>query len=185
MPQIPSNRSRTPVRPLTLGAAVIAAFAFLACQDGAGPPPTLDPGLVTFSYTGALGGTFTADGRCYWSDGYPAADSACALALDLGDTIRIRAVRDPRTIRWIHVNLEFPEDGSCDVPGACRIAFDRITVGGKIDRSYRSSEATVTILENTADRLRGTFSGRAYDVDGEPRDTIRIVDGAFDVPVER
>ena len=132
MPQS-DNRSRAGLlwaAVLTMGIALPALLT--ACQDPAGPPPTLEAGRVSFDFTGVISGSFTADGRCYWSDGYPAADSACALALDLGDTLRVRAVRDPRTISWIHVNVEFPEDGECDAQGDCRIAFDRITVGGKV-----------------------------------------------------
>lgn len=185
MPQ-PDYRSR---RALVRAAGLLAGIALpallTACQDPAGPPPTLEAGRVSFAFTGVITGSFAADGRCYWSDGYPAADSACALALDLGDTLRIRAVRAPRTIGWIHVNVEFPEDGVCAAPGDCRIAFDRITVGGKVQRSYQATDAAVSVTSQTADRIQGTFSGLALQVGGEPRDTIRITDGAFDVPVER
>lgn len=169
---------------LALAAASTVLFLLGACQDPAGPPPSLEPGVVSFSFTGRYDGSFAVDGRCYWSPGYPAADSSCALALDLGETIRIRAVRDPRTIRWAHVNVEFPEDGSCGADG-CRVALDYLTAVGAVERSFRSTEATVTILEMTEDRMQGTFSGLAIDQDGEPGDTIRIYDGAFDVPVER
>lgn len=167
-----------------LAAGLAGSLLVATCQDPAGPPPTLKAGVVSFSYSGQYGGMFTADGRCYWADGYPAADSACSLALDLGDTIRIRAVRAPRTLRWLHVNVEFPADGGCDADG-CRIAFDFLSAVGNVERSFRSTEADVTILEETEDRMRGTFTGRAYEVDGGVGDTIRIVDGTFDVPVER
>ncbi len=185
MPQ-PEYRSR---RALLWAVALVAGIAIpaltTACQDPAGPPRTLEAGRVSFDFSGAINGSFTADGRCYWSDGYPAADSACALALDLGDTLRIRAVRDPRTISWIHVNVQFPEDGECDVSGDCRIAFDRITVGGKVERSYQADSAALAVTSQTADRVQGTFSGLAQEVDGDPGDTVRISNGAFDVPVER
>lgn len=183
MPQTPVGRHRSPwTLVLLVGVAVGGPGA---CQEPAGPPPTLAAGAVSFAYSGIAAGSVTVDGRCYWAEGYPAADSSCALAMDLGDTIRIRAVRDPRTIRWIHVNVEFPEGGECGTAGACRIAFDEITVGGKVRRSFRAPEATVSISEATADRLRGTFAGLAYEVDGEAGDTLRITEGTFDVPVER
>lgn len=181
----PRPRSRAVGWSLTLAVLVASLLALSACQDPAGPPPTLEAGSVSFSFSGRLNGSFVADGRCYRAEGYPAADSSCSLALDLGDTIRIRAVRDPRTLRWAHANVEFPEDGSCEAPGACRIALDYLTAVGALERSFRSTEATVTILETTEDRMQGTFSGRAHDPDGEAGDTIRIYDGAFDVPVER
>lgn len=166
-------------------AGALGFTLFAACQEPAGPPPTLEPGSVSFSYAGGRSGTFAVDGRCYWSDGYPAADSTCALALDLGDTIRIRATRDPRTIRWIHVNIEFPESGTCDGSGGCRLGMDFLSPTGKAELSYRSTALDVTVQEMTEERLQGTFAGSAYDPDGAPRDTIRIFDGVFDVPVER
>lgn len=178
-----TDRSRPGQWAMVLTAAGFLAFA--ACQEPAGPPPTLAPGVITLSFSGRLNGSITADGRCYWADGYPAADSACSLALDLGDTVRLRGVRAPRTIRWAHVNVEFPESGACADPDACRIAFDFLSAAGKVEQSFRSTDATVTILEQTEARMRGTFSGRAYVPDGNPGDTIRIFDGAFDVPVER
>lgn len=184
MPHHASPGRRVVGSSLTLAGVSAVFFLLGACQDPAGPPPTLEAGVVSFSFTGQYDGSFAVDGRCYWSTGYPAADPSCALALDLGDTIRIRAVRDPRTIRWAHVNVEFPEDGSCGEDG-CRIALDYLTVVGAVERSFRSTEATVTILEMTEDRMQGTFSARAIDADGEPGDTIRIYDGTFDVPVER
>ncbi len=157
----------------------------LACQEPAGLPPTLEPGVVTFDLAGPATGTFTADGRCYWSQGYPSADSACALALDLGDTIRIRAVRDPRSPSWQHMNLEFPESGECGAPDACRMAMEYLDGAGRLERSFLSTETEVTILEQTEDRMSGTFSGRMIEINGLIADTIQIVDGAFDVPVER
>lgn len=185
MPQSECRSRRALLWAVGLAAGITIPALLTACQDPAGPPPTLASGRVSFDFSGAINGSFTADGRCYWSDGYPTADSACALALDLGDTLRIRAVRDPRTISWIHVNVQFPEDGVCAVPGDCRIAFDRISVGGKVQRSYQAADAAVSITSQTADRVQGTFSGLAQEVDGEPADTVRITDGAFDVPVER
>jgi hypothetical protein len=179
-----SNRSRRSTgRALAGAAAVVGLFLLPACQDPAGFPSTLESGAVSFSYAGRLNGAFAAAGRCYESDGYPAADSACALALDLGGAIRIRAVRDPRTIRWMHVNVEFPADGTCGDPESCRIAIDYFSRVGRLEGSYRSSEAVVIIEEEAAGRVRGTFSGRAYDPRGGVGDTIRIFDGAFDVPV--
>ena len=183
MPQTPIHHRRSPLT-LVLVAGV-ATGGLIACQEPAGPPPTLASGAVSFDYSGIAEGSVAIEGRCYWAEGYPSADPSCAVALDLGDTIRIRGVRDPRTIRWIHVNVAFPEDGECGTAGACRIAFDEITVGGKVRRSFKAPDATVTIAEATEDRLRGTFAGLAYDVDGDAGDTLRITEGIFDVPVER
>lgn len=184
MPQTLFRQRRFPFVAV-LVAAVMVTVAVVACQEPAGPPPTLAPGAVSFAYSGIDEGSVTVEGRCYWAEGYPAADSSCALALDLGDTIRIRAVRDPRTIRWIHVNVEFPEGGDCATAGACRIAFDEVNVSGAVRRSFKAPDATVTITEATEARLRGTFTGLAFDVDGDAGDTLRITGGVFDVPVER
>lgn len=163
---------------------LVGLLLLVACQEPAGLPPTLEPGTISFDYAGPMTGTFNADGRCYWSEGYPPADTACALALDLGDTIRIRAVRNPRQADWQHMNLEFPEDGECSA-GGCRIAVDYLDSVGTVERSFRSVEASVTITAQTEDRMEGTFSGRAIEIDGLVADTITIVDGTFDVPVER
>lgn len=183
MPHRPKPHHRPTGRILVLTAVGVGLALLGACREPAGPPATLEAGALSFSYAGRLNGTFTADGRCYRSAGYPVADSACALALDLGDTVRLRAVRAPRTIRWIHVNVELPADGGCDGAETCRIAVDYLSRVGVVERSFRSSEAMVTIVEATEDRMRGTFSGRAHDPDGAAGDTIRIFDGTFDVPV--
>lgn len=173
---------------LVLGIVLVSAGAvgglLSACQEPAGLPPTLEAGEVSFSFIGQYSGSFTADGRCYWSTGYPAADTACSVAMDLGDTIRIRGVYHPRTIKWQHVNVQFPADGSCDELGACGVALDYLNRVGVVERSFRSLEADVTIDEQTADRIRGTFTGLLFDPEGEPEDTIRISDGTFDVPVD-
>ena len=168
----------------SLHTALLSALLVWACQPPAGPPPTLEAGAVSHEYTGGMLGTFSADGRCYWSTGYPPADDACAVALDLGDTVRIRAVRAPRTAGWQHMNLEFPEDGPC-AGGGCRIAVDFLDAAGDVERSFRSVEADVTISQRTGNRMSGTFSGRAVEIDGLVRDTIGIVNGTFDVPVRR
>ena len=165
--------------------AALIALALAACQEPAGLPPTLERGVVSFQWAGPTTGTFVADGRCYWATGYPPADSACAVALDLGDTIRIRGERAPREAAWQHMNLAFPESGDCADPGACRIAIDYLSPVGKVERSFRSTEADVTILEQTEDRMRGTFTGRVLEIEGLITDTITILDGTFDVPVER
>ena len=176
----PSPRRFHPA--MLIAAALLAA----ACGEPAGPPPTLDPGAVSFDYAGPAGSaTFDADGRCYWSPGYPAADSTCALALDQGDTILIRATVYPRTIKWQQVNLRFPADGTCADPDACAIALDYMNRAGAVLQSLRSIEAAVTIEEETERRIRGEFSGLLFRVGSEPWDTLRISGGRFDLPVER
>ena len=169
------------------GAAVALLLAGLmlpvSCQDPAGVPPTYEPGTVTFTFTGQGTGSFSAVGACYRSTGYPAADTACAIAFRTGDTLRVRAVIDPFEFAWRHVNVDVPSDGECDPPEACRISFDFLTNAGKVERSYLSTEASVTITEETADRLRGTFTGRLEVPGGTVEDTLRIADGIFDVPL--
>lgn len=176
-------------RAVFTGLALAAGLAGLAvaCQDPAGLPPTLEPGLVSFSFQGPMSGsgTFVADGRCYSSRGQPPADSACAVAVDLGDTLRLRAVRHPRTIRWQHVNVDVPVGASCEGGDACGIAFDMLNRAGVVEQSFRSMESVVTVIEETEGRMRGTFSGKAYRVGGRAGDTLRIEGGTFDVPVER
>lgn len=169
---------------ILLVAAVLAGPVLVtACQEPAGPPPTLESGVVTFLYDGVR---FTAEGRCYDAIGYEAADSSCALALDLGDTLRVRGARDPRTNRWVHINVELPESGECAEADACRIAFDYLSRTGKVERSFRSSTAEVIIEERTEDRVRGTFTGQIYPLDlTSTVDTLPLTDGAFDVPVVR
>ena len=170
------------LRRLLFGGAGLAVLVLaMACHDPAGPPPTLESGVVSFTYSGVQ---FTAEGRCYWAQGYPAADSSCALALDLGDTIRVRGVRAPGTNRWVHINLELPEDGSCVGADACRIAFDYLSQVGKVRASFRSRDATVVLSEQSERRLAGTFTGWVYQV-GADADTLPVTDGVFDVPVER
>jgi hypothetical protein len=164
---------------------VLVGLIGLACQEPAGLPSTLESGVVTFELAGPATGTFTAEGRCYWSQGYPPADTACALALDLGDTVRIRAVRDPRTAAWQHMNLEFPASGECGEPGACRMAMEYLNAAGALERSFLSTETEVTVLDEREGWMSGTFSGRMIEVNGVIVDTIQIVSGAFDVPVVR
>ena len=177
-----SIRPRSSGIPL-VSAAAAALFILTACQEPAGPPPTLESGVVTFLYDGVR---FTAEGRCYDAIGYQAADSSCALALDLGDTHRVRGVRDPPTNRWVHMNVELPESGGCGEVDACRIAFDYLSPTGNVERSFRSSTAEVVIEERTEDRVRGTFTGEIYPQDlTSTADTLPLTDGAFDVPVVR
>lgn len=180
--------SYTPIRRL-VGLGLIPVLGLLGlfflngCQDPAGTPPTFEPGTVSFSFTGQGDGSFTAEGPCYRSTGYPSADTACAVAFPVDDTVRIRAVLDPREFAWRHVNIDVPSDGECDPPGACRIAFDFLTTAGKVERSYKSTDADVVITERLADRLRGTFSGRLEVPGGTVEDTLRVHDGVFDVPI--
>ncbi len=163
---------------------VAVALLVTACQDPAGPPDTMEAGVVDFDYIGpASAGSFTADGRCYWAPGYPTADSACAVAMDRGDTILIRGSLHPRTIKWQQMNLQFPADGQCTGGTSCRIALDYLNRGGTVLQELRSLEADVTILEETGGRIRGTFTGLLYRVGGLASDTMRIAAGTFDVPV--
>lgn len=182
---VPSSPRRLSLPFSIVGAALVAAGVATACQEPAGLPPTLDSGSVSFTLSGRLSGTITAEGPCYFSEGYPPAESSCALALDLGDTLRIRAIRDARSLSWVHVNLDFPPSPDCFVPGTCGLAMDFLTSTGKVDDAWRATFIRITVQEETEDRLRGFFSGRAELVGGEAADTVRIIDGTFDVPVER
>ena len=175
--------SRRRIVPTLISAALIAAAAgFVSCHEPAGPPSTLDAGQVAFDFFGQVDGRFEAEGQCYYARGYPAADPSCALALERGDTLRLRGSREPWTIRWGHLNVDFPRDGECGaVP--CRIALDFLDRAGSIQAGYRSTEATVVVTERTADRVRGTFSGHLANPNGTRFDTIRIENGTFDVPI--
>lgn len=163
---------------------VVLGLAAAACQDAAGPPPYMEAGVVDFDYIGpASTGSFTADGRCYWAPGYPTADTACAVAMDRGDTILIRGSLHPRTAKWQQMNLQFPSDGQCVDTASCRIALDYLNRGGTVLQQLRSRDADVTVLETADGRIRGTFTGLLYRVGGLDSDTMRIANGTFDVPV--
>lgn len=170
----------------------LSVLGALSCSD------TTEPnvfGSVSFSYTGAGGGTFTASGSApsftapststSWAVGYTDAGETYVVASKprTGGLIDMAILRIQRTTAGSDAI-----DPTCDVDGAtaCSGLMFSLNFNGNGDTGdffCFLSSGTIVVTEITGSRIKGTFSGSGSctaGAGGTPA-AFTVTGGTFDV----
>lgn len=168
-----------------------ALLSLLACDS---TEPSV-AGSVSFTYTGAGGGTFSAAGNApsftapststSWAVGYTDAGETYVVASKprSGGLIDMAILRIQRTTAGSE-----PIDPTCDVDGAsaCSGLMFALNFNGNGDTGdffCFLSSGTVVVTEISGNRVKGTFSGSGSctaGAGGTPA-TFTVTGGTFDV----
>ena len=177
------------MRLVPLAAVLIGA---LSCSDATGPDIR---GTVTFTYTGAGGGTFSASGDApaliapptgtSWAVGYVQAGESFVG----GSTPRSGGLVDLAIVR-----LERTTPGSESIDPTCNIDGSASCTGMVLFLNFNGNgdtgdffcgltSGTIVLTEVSSSRARGTFSGSGNCVDGTGGNpsVFTVSNGAFDV----
>ncbi len=188
-----------------LSALALAVLALPACRDStSGSTPSPDSGSVSFSYTGAVSGSYSVAGELeVESSGAPRYRSfAAAIDEFRGAThlVHLIAGRPRGGGLGDLVSMELPNpavrtyDVTLDCDRDCTYVSFSLDAGwdtensGIDGRHFGMDDGTVQINDVSGGRMRGTFSGSLVD-EGDrlngvanPR-RIQVQNGVFDVPV--
>jgi hypothetical protein len=165
-----------------------------SCGDSTGPELAPDEGLVTFSYSGTMGGRFSARGEANPASP-PTAEYAEArrqqgyLDVRAGDPLANGRLDGIRLIAYFNpLPATYPLCSAVPFTGPCVevLVFFNLnpdSPGGRPGESVFpvALSGTVTFEELSGGRVRGTFSG---SLKGSPNfAAIEVTSGRFDVPI--
>jgi hypothetical protein len=199
-PAAPARRAAA--RTTARTCARIAVTAFLAGCGDAGGPVVPDPaGSLSFSYSGAVSGSFTATGELSLLEISPEPQTGAA-AMREGDMLVIAAshVRDDGradlftiTLSGAHQPGAYALDAAgCaqQPPTSCRLAMllrdvEPAALGrpGLLDEAYIFVLGQVTITALSSARVRGTFHATGFSAAAAGQPPVTLTNGSFDVPV--
>lgn len=178
------------MKSLLVSAALLSA---LSCSDSSAPEVS---GSVTFAYTGAGGGTFSASGNApsltappptetSWAAGYVQADNSflAGSTPQSGGLVDLAVLRIGRTT-----------PGSESIDPACNIDGSASCTGMELYLNFNGdgdtgdffcalTSGTIVLTEASSSRARGTFSGGGSctaGTGGSPS-TFSVTGGTFDV----
>jgi hypothetical protein len=179
-----------------IAAALLAAatLALAACGDGTGSG--VEPGSLSFTYTGARSGSYSATGTIRRTSDTTFARQPFAVAAKAsfqGASFVSLLSYQPVTDQTGHLVL-FDLAGvtgpatfslaPCDTPDCpfAAIAFDTDPNAGEDDSDlYVFDSGTLAVTSVSGGHLRGTFNGTATLLLGDA--TITVANGTFDVPL--
>jgi hypothetical protein len=172
-----------------------ALIAGLSCSDSSGPT---NMGTLTFTYTGAGGGTYSASGPAPAADGNPptatswavgGVNAANAHATVGGSTPRTAGLIDFAVLTFDRATVGSVEiDPGCnwddDVCAAMILFLNFQSNGDQADFYCGLTAGTLVITEISGGRIKGTFSGTGECSDGVNAPTaFTVTNGTFDVAV--
>lgn len=171
----------------------IALLAGLSCSDSSGPNLL---GTLTFTFTGAGGGTFTASGNAPSLGTDAATATTWALGL-LGGGEVIVAGSKPRSgglVDLAIVRIDRATTGSENIDSSCDIDASALCTGMVLYLNFNGNgdsgdlfcglvSGSAAITEISTRRAKGTFSGTGNCVDGVGGDitSFSVTNGSFDV----
>ncbi|HSU12882.1 hypothetical protein [Longimicrobium sp.] len=179
-----------------IAAALLAAtISLAACGDSTGS--SVDPGSLSFTYTGARSGSYSATGAIVRTSDTTFAKQPFAVGAKgtlQGQTfVSILSYRPVTSstgdmVLFDLANVTGPTvlslDAGCvadDCPFA-GIAFDTDPDASEDESDfYLFDSGTLSVTAVSGGRIRGTFSGTATEFFGDA--TITVTNGAFDVPL--
>jgi hypothetical protein len=193
----PSQQDGSTMRRTYLAAALAAVtLATAGCKDSTGSKP-VPSGSMAFSYTGARSGSYSVSGALTRQGANSFAKIPFAAGVKLSDGaqsyIGIVAYLPVTATTGHEVLFLFPRpaaganlalvdecaDTSCPLG---IVAFDtNPDVDVDNSEAFAFNTGTVHVTAINSDRISGTFSGTAADIDGTH--TITVTNGTFDVPL--
>jgi len=172
---------------MRLACVSIVLLGALACSDSAGP----GHGSLSFAYTGAGGGNFSASGDAAFTTG----TSWAAGFLRTGEThVGAANPRSGVLIDLAILRLERTTPGSESIDPACNIDGSTACTGMDFYLNFNGdgdtrdfgcalTSGTIVLTEISSSRAKGTFSGTGMCVDGTggASEAFSVSNGAFDV----
>jgi len=173
------------------------AFTAVACSDSTAPSGNY--GTVSFTFTGAGGGTFEVSGIAPTPGSQPGTTTNVAAAIQdtaTSETV-VLASRSIGTglMDVVFVGINRLTVGSASVSGACDPESTSACTGLFFGKGFNGngdtaaffcslSAGTVAITEVTATRVKGTFSGTGECLDPSTNSTpFAVTNGTFSVAV--
>ena len=179
------------VKGLLLLAAMVAV---VSCSETSGPT---NLGTITFTFTGAGGGTFTASGPSIPLEGSAPTTSSWTVGVvdeAQGQTVVVASVPAASgLVDFVAISLDRATTGAEPLDAACNIDGDVCTGmvffrnfnpdGDAMDIGCGLTTGSVVIAEITSSRLKGTFSGsgECVEFDGFTTTPFTVTNGSFDV----
>jgi hypothetical protein len=182
-------------RTFSAACAMMTVVALASCGDSTGPELAPDEGLVTSSYSGAVGGRFSARGgarpasppaveyaEARRQPGYLDVWAGNPLANGRQDGMRLTAYFEPAPGTYPLCSVVLPDSGQC-VEVLVFINLDPGSSGVKPGEYVFAvaSSGSVTFEELSGGRARGTFSGNIMG--SSTFGAIEVTSGRFDVPI--
>ena len=178
---------------MKLALVAVVLLGTLSCSDSTGPSGT--EGTVSFTYTGAGGGSFNASGNAPSFTIPPTGTSWAVGYVDAGDTYivgsrpRSGGLQDLAGIR-----LGRTTTGSAIIDPTCNIDSGTSCTGMELLLNFNGNgdtadffcdltSGTIVVTEMTTSRAKGTFSGSGTCVTGTggASSAFSVSDGTFDV----
>jgi hypothetical protein len=186
---------------LTLSAVSLLSFGVAACGDGpVDPTPEPSEGSISFTYSGAQSGSFSAQGNIRLdSNGDPVTDSFANAWAD-GERLmiagmRVRSAERRDGIAFLFSGqpapgsypLDFMQCGSGQSQTPCSVGMIVLNVpiqGGDPTDGYIFVSGTMNLTRVSSTFVEGTFSGTALKM-GETGTVaaIQVTAGRFSTPI--
>lgn len=170
----------------------VAVTGSLSCSDSSGPN---DRGTLSFTYTGAGGGNYSASGEAPSVGAPPTTSSWAAGFVEAGETHV--AASNPRSgglVDLVLLRLERTTTGSVTIDPSCNIdGFTPCTGmqfminfngnGDTADFFCGLTSGTIVLTEIDDDRASGSFSGsgQCFAGSGGAPTAFTVANGAFNV----
>lgn len=173
--------------------AGLALAGLLACSDSTEPS---GGNSVTFTYTGAGNGTFSASGAAPSLTAPPPSGTSWAMGFMEGSETFVwgSTPRSGDLINLALVRLELTTVGSVSIDPACNIDGGTPCTGMEFYLNFNGdgdtgdffcglTSGTIALTEVSVSRVKGTFSGTGECISGTGGAGTAFVvsDGAFDV----
>ena len=175
--------------------ALIPSLALLAACGSDGPTTvTAFDGALTFTYSGANSGTFSASGALPSSASAQTTSAWAAAQASATSEMFVVAVspRSSTTHDLVGIFIQRNTVGSDPVDPNCGFNCTGMDITIGLSNSGSSFTAncfltagTIAITEKSASRMKGTFSGTGECVSssGSPTGTFTATNGTFDVAI--
>lgn len=185
------------MRTIKLVAATLAAVALAACGDSTGSTPTATSGSLSFTYTGARIGSYSAQGTFQLQNDSTIVKQSFAAGLKLvsnGQTAmgllsyvplnpttgNELIVLFPGVSGAATIDLD-PNNCTSQCPLAL-LAFDTDPNASEDNSQlFFFSSGSVNVSSTSNGRMKGTFNGTAETFAGDS--VITVTNGSFDVPL--
>lgn len=173
----------------------VVLFTALSCSDPAAPAAQ---GSVSFTYTGAGGGSFSASGAAPSFNAPPPTDASWVFGYVESGELHIAGGRPRSSGRsdLAILRLERTIAGSATIDASCNIDGDVSCTGLELLLNFNGNGDTgdffcsltsgaIVLTEVNASRARGTVSGNGTCIPGTggSASAFSVSNGAFDVPL--
>ena len=170
----------------------VVLLGALACSDSSAPE---NQGSMTFTYSGAGGGAFSASGNAPTLGSLPTATSWAVGFIDAGETHAAGSrPRSDGRVDLAILRIDRTTAGSASIDPACNIDGDTACTGMEFLLNFNGNgdtgdffcaltSGTIVVTEISVSRAKGTFSGTGECLPGTggASSAFTVSNGTFDV----